>query len=245
MNEPEYQKMHDAEDHYWWFVARRDLAKRLLFRYIEGEPGRLLDLGCGTGAALNELQVEHPQTACIGVDAYATALELSYRRGLAKLVLGSGTAIPLQSGAIDCAISLDTIEHIEDDARVLSEMYRALRPHGIAVISVPAYQWLWGPHDVALMHYRRYTARQFKRLAEKAGFRVVLCSYSVFFLFPVVVLIRLNDRLSRRPNRVSLPKVPDWMNRLLLRLMAFESVLLQFVSLPWGSSVVAVIERPN
>lgn len=245
MNEPEYQKMFEAEDQYWWFCARRELARALLRRHAHGEPTHLLDLGCGTGAALSELKCDHPGALCVGVDASATALQFSNGRGHQELILGSGTAIPVRSQQFDGALSLDTVEHIDDDRRVMEELFRVLKPGGVAVISVPAYQWLWGPHDVALMHYRRYTARQFKRLAGATGFAIEQCSYSVFFLFPVVVAIRILDRISKRPNRVSLPKVSRAVNQLLIRLMRVESSLIARFALPWGSSVVAVVKRPN
>lgn len=245
MNEPEYQKMFEAEDQYWWFCARRELARTLLRRHGTGEPTHLLDLGCGTGAALSELKLDYPSAVCVGVDASSTALQFSLGRGHLDLILGSGTAIPVCSQQFDGALSLDTVEHIDDDQRVMEELLRALKPGGVAVISVPAYQWLWGPHDVALMHYRRYTARQFKQVASAAGFAIEQCSYSVFFLFPVVVAIRILDRISKRPNRVSLPKVSRAVNQALIRLMRFESALIARFALPWGSSVVAVVKRPK
>ena len=50
------------------------------------------------------------------------------------------------------------------DAAAVATVRSLLKPDGIAVISVPAYQWLFGHHDVQLGHYRRYTRRNLLKL---------------------------------------------------------------------------------
>ena len=53
MRVAELEKMYQLEDTYWWFVARRDLVRRLLLRYLPKEGSRrIADVGCGTGATL-------------------------------------------------------------------------------------------------------------------------------------------------------------------------------------------------
>jgi hypothetical protein len=94
-----------------------------------------------------------------------------------------------------------------------------------------------------LHHHRRYTARELRRKLLAAGFTVERMSYSVFLLFGVVVFRRLLDKFSRGPATVKLPRVSPGMNAFLLKLMRFESRLLQSVPLPFGSSVVAVARK--
>src|SRR6185503_20419216 len=57
----------------------------------------------------------------------------------------------------DVLVMHDVLEHIEDDRTAVDIVRDLLRPGGLAIISVPAYQWLFGRHDVELGHYRRYT----------------------------------------------------------------------------------------
>lgn len=244
MQTDEYGQLFEHEDRYWWFVARRKLALTLLQDALGSQniAGNLVDLGCGTGAALADLSAMGTAT---GVDFSSLALEFSQKRGLKRLVLGDGQNIPLQSESVKGMISLDIFEHIPDDIAAFRESFRILEPGGVLVLSVPAFQWLWGPHDVALMHFRRYTKGQvLSRLAE-AGFIVEKASYSVFWLFPVVVLLRLRDRISRREAKVSLPQVSDSMNNRLIRLQDWEMERIRKGSLPWGSSVVAIARKPK
>jgi ubiquinone/menaquinone biosynthesis C-methylase UbiE len=236
----EYARMREQEDHYWLFVSRRRLAPALLSRF--SSPGLTLDVGCGTGAVLTELQA---RGEAVGIDLSGTALEYAAERGLTNLVKADAQALPFSSAAFQSVVSLDTLEHVPDDKAAAREIARVLKPGGVAVINVPAFRWLWGPHDVALMHCRRYTRGELKKLLEDAGLQVVKASYGVFFLFPVVLIIRLADRLGRRKPEVVLPPVPGWFNRFLTALMSLEEMAIPSLGLPWGSSVVAIARKPK
>lgn len=249
MNPDEYGRMFELEDRYWWFVGRRRLALRLLDRCLRvagkqagGEPPVLLDVGCGTGVVLTELQGRGDP---IGLDMSPLALQFCRRRGLAKLVRGDGTAMPIRTGACSVIVGLDVFEHIADDAQAFREAFRALAPGGVLVLSVPAFQSLWGPHDIALMHFRRYTRRDLRARLVRAGFRVERLSYSVFFLFPIVVIVRFFEKRKKGPAKASLVALPRWMNALLIGIQSVEAGLIARVGLPWGSSLIAVVRKPE
>lgn len=228
------------EGHYWWFVARRQLAFDLLESAMP-KGGRILDVGCGTGAVMVELQKLGP---CYGIDFSVHALEFSAKRSSEGLALANAEEIPFASESFDAVVSLDTIEHVKNDSAAIREIARVLKPGGVFIMNVPAFKWLWGPHDVALMHQRRYTARQVSNLLRSQGFHLTKLSYSVFLLFPVVVLMRMFERRKRGPAEVRLPAVSELWNDRLIRLMETEGKLLKSSSLPWGSSVVAVARKP-
>ncbi len=241
MNADEYGKMRDQEDHYWWFVARRRLALSLLKSYSCPNP-KILDVGCGTGALLQHLQAENET---YGLDYFPIALEFSAQRGLTNLIHGNAEAIPIADEVFDAIVSLDTLEHVPNDVAASQEIFRVLKPGGIFVMNVPAFKWLWGPHDVALMHQRRYTKRQVVQLLTNSGFTIEKSSYSVFLLFPIVILRRLAEKLHRGPAEVKLPNVSSGSNKALLMLMKLEASLFKRLNLPWGSSVVCVARKPR
>lgn len=243
VNTDEYAKMFALEDRYWWFVARRRLALGLLSRWIDKvESPRILDLGCGTGVVISELRT---WSRPVGLDMSQLALGFCAKRGLDALAIGDGTAMPFRAAAFDAMIGLDVFEHIEDDQKAFAEALRVLRPGGVLVLSVPAFRFLWGPHDVALHHFRRYTVRQVRERLKAAGFEVEKASYSVFLLFPLVVLWRLIEKRKKGPAKASLVAFPDWINRLLISVQAAEARLTEWADLPWGSSVVAVARKPR
>ena len=241
MQTDEYAKMRALEDHYWWFVSRRKMALALLKRFAPDSKS-VLDLGCGTGAMMGELELDR---RAVGIDFSEHAVAFCKERGLRDIVHGNAESLPFTDACFDAVVSLDTLEHVPNDVKAVAEAARALKSGGVLVMNVPAFRWLWGPHDVALMHQRRYTVGDVKRLLESAGLQVELVSYSVFFLFPIVVVIRALDKTKTGPPRVKLPSVPGPINRALAILQDAEARLLMTIRLPWGSSVVAVARKKD
>jgi len=232
--------MFELEDHYWWFVGRRRLALKLLRSHTSVAKPDVLDLGCGTGVVLRELGEWASPT---GLDMSDLALGFCRQRSLGRLIKGDGSKLPIQDKQFDAIIGLDIFEHIEDDEAAFADAYRILRPGGILVLSVPAFRALWGPHDIALMHFRRYRASEVRQRLEKAGFVVRRSTYSVFFLFPIVVIWRLFEKRKKGPAKASLVSVPKWMNTTLIAFQDLEAMLISAMNLPWGSSVIAVAQR--
>ncbi len=243
MNPGEYARMHALEDWYWWFVARRQAAVRFLLDFAPAErPLRVLDAGCGTGGLLDLFQGMAGVEA-VGADLSPDALRLSHGRGHHRLVGADLTLLPFRTSSFDAVTALDVIEHVPDEERALGEISRVLRPGGVLVASVPAYQFLWGPHDDALHHQRRYTAPQFCGRIQGSGLVVEKQTYLLTALFPLAAAARLTAR-RKEDSSAGLPMVPRPLNRALIALQAAELAVARRASLPFGLSVVVVARKP-
>jgi len=59
------------------------------------------------------------------------------RRGPHVTAVGDVTSMPFGADAFDAALCIHVLEHVEDDQRAIAELYRALKPGGWALVSVP------------------------------------------------------------------------------------------------------------
>lgn len=238
MQAEEYARMFQYEGDYWWFVGRRQLVLELLQKYPT--EGLILDAGCGTGAMLCELST---LGSVVGVDLEFQALRYARQRGDFPLLQARLEALPFPSETFALVTALDVLEHLPNEMPALHEIRRVLKPQGLAVFTVPAYQWLWSKHDVALHHYRRYTAHGLRARLEEADFEVLKLSYSVMLMFLPILLFRWADRFSSKPPSASVVPLPNRLNRWLTGLQSLEARLIRHLNLPFGVSLVAVARK--
>ena len=83
------------------------------------------------------------------------------------------------------------IEHIEDDLGAVASMARMLRPDGLMILTVPAFERLWDHHNDIGHHVRRYTASRRRSVIEGLGVDVLELRYAFRALFLPKLLVRL------------------------------------------------------
>ena len=242
MRADEYGIMHAQEMRHWWFRGRRRVLLDLIRRAARGvERPRILDYGCGTGGNTDAFV---PLGEVVGVEPNAAAVRMASARGTARFCRGSGTSLPFKEGAFDVVVASDVLEHIEDDVGAVREIARSLRPGGALVMSVPAHPWLFGAHDVALMHFRRYTRETLRRALTGGGLRVEWMSYWHATLLPAVAAFRVLARLAAPSGcRSDTESTPGLVNEPLAAVLALEARLLRYARLPWGVSLLAIGRR--
>lgn len=203
-------------------------------------PARILDAGCGSGRNMVELARLGTVT---GVELSETSVCLARARGVGEVIEGSVLEMPFEPDSFDLAVSLDVIEHLDQDLDALRELRRVVAPGGALLITVPAYEWLWSGHDEINHHYRRYTRRTLQRVAQQAGWEQVRTTYFNSLLLPVAILLRALDRLSTKTTESSLDLwvPPEPLNWVLERPLALEAALIgRGGRIPAGLSLLAV-----
>lgn len=213
----------------------------LISKYFLGETKlNILDVGCGTGALLRELdQYGNVQ----GLDFSPRAVSFCKERGLLNVEQGSATEIRYENKTFDLVLALDVLEHIKDDRKALSEINRVLKPGGIAIIFVPAFMFLWGVTDERSQHERRYTLRELKEKTGNAGFGVIRASYFNTFLFPPIALLRIFVRIFKikikSENELTNPST----DQMLYNIFNLERKLLRSVNFPFGVSAMIICQK--
>jgi len=248
MNHEEYERMYRFEDRYWWFIARRRLIASLISdRHAKDGSLKILDIGCGTGAMLDELA---PFGQVTGADFAVEALAFCRQRSdKYPLTRADARRLPFASNTFDVVTAMDIIEHIDNDKAASAEIFRVLKPGGQVYITVPAYQSLWSEHDEALHHHRRYTSPMMRDLLQRVGFRVDKLSYTVSALLPGVWLYRkvtaLFKRDVKREKKADLVDFSAPVNSALLKLTTLETQIVRGANLPFGVTVACVAEKPR
>ncbi len=246
MNLEEYHKMHAMEKEYWWFQGRRRVILDTLKQHCKtGDCSNqvILDIGCGTGMMLEDLQKMGSAT---GLDFSMVALEYCKNRGISKLGRADVRHIPVKDNSVDVITALDLIEHIEDDHGLMAEFQRVLKPGGIAIMSVPAHKKLWSGHDVALHHFRRYEKPEFRQLIEGAGLKTRKYTYGMATAYLPAILVRSYKNLRGQKNdghSTDEFPIPGWLNGILKKSVEAESVWLKRWNLPIGLSLLCVAEK--
>ena len=114
----------------------------------KGSYADILDAGCGQGVFSMELAKAHPEARVVGIDMDPVLVEranaIARRAGLANCRFEVGDVTQLDfDAAFDLVVSVDNLEHVEDDVTAMKVLVRALRPGGRAVVHVPGYERRW------------------------------------------------------------------------------------------------------
>jgi 2-polyprenyl-3-methyl-5-hydroxy-6-metoxy-1,4-benzoquinol methylase len=237
--DPAYLAAHlDADRDHWWFQGRRAVIIAVLERLLAPDRHRLLDVGCGSG---NVLEALGRFGEAVGMEANESLVAAGRRAGLdvRRGVLPDDRVVP--AGWPDVVLLLDVLEHVDDGA-ALRAARALLQPGGLLVATVPAYQWLWSAHDVALGHRRRYTASRLRAVIGASGFTVVSLSHFNTLLLPCVALVRTLKRL-RGAGGHDLAQPSPLVNGLLARVFSLEAAVVPRCPLPCGASLIVVGRR--
>jgi 2-polyprenyl-3-methyl-5-hydroxy-6-metoxy-1,4-benzoquinol methylase len=246
-------------EHFWYRGRHKVLLNVLKVeaprRFGSSPQLRAIDLGGGCGGWVEYLHAEGQ-----GLVRELALADSSLRAlSLAEPVVGSFARryqidlleLPW-SEEWDIAFLLDVIEHIPDDAEVLRQTLKILRPGGLLFVTTPALSLFWTYNDEFALHQRRYSRRDFHSLAQRTGLELLRADYFMFFLSPALVMSRLVCRpprlttaeerhaYTRRTHEIPRRRV----NQLLSAIFSIEARLINSVRFPWGTSILGVFRRP-
>jgi 2-polyprenyl-3-methyl-5-hydroxy-6-metoxy-1,4-benzoquinol methylase len=212
-----------------------------------GSYRRILDAGCGPGVFTMELAKRHPEAQVVGVDIDQEAIErasrIVRRAGISncRFERGDVTRLPYRE-EFDLVVSVDNLEHIEDDVSALANLCAALDRGGKLVLHTPNYyrRWLLLGRRVNFEvpgHARPgYHAEELRRKLMAAGFRTVetRATYGILETFTnnISYLITKAERRNKGVYALVLP------------LLLCVSYLGKFSQPRWGAGLLATASRP-
>ena len=154
-----------------------------LFAERIGDAVRIVDFGAGTGLLARKV---HEKTGKV-VQCLEPAENM--KKYLPGTVLDSLGEVSDES--IDFIYSSNVLEHIEDDAAVVAEMARVLKPSGCVCLYLPACQCLFSALDRRVGHWRRYDKGMLKTLFGAGPWRIRDLRYADSLGFAATLLYKL------------------------------------------------------
>jgi SAM-dependent methyltransferase len=155
-----------------------DFRSANLFRLVAQQviPGTVMDVGAGGGGMVAWLLergydargIDVSETTAAAAQRFLAARNLDPERvqhQALETLIGNGETV-------DNVISMDCLEHIEDDVTAFAQIVELTRPGGRIVITVPALMALFGERDEHQGHYRRYDRRSLLALTEGHPLRI-------------------------------------------------------------------------
>ena len=245
MDPDDHHRLDRLQESSFWFRARNRLVEDLVRRYFPTAK-RVLEIGCGTGYVLQALRTALPRSRLSGSEVYANGLPYAAHRVGPEVQLFQMDAreIPY-SAEFDLICAFDVLEHIEEDEHVLKELYRALRPGGGVLLSVPQHRFLWSRADEISFHKRRYRRGELESRCRKAELEII---YSTSFVTSLLPLMLLRRRVWGRRKGYSADAelaLPHRLDQTLDFILEFERKALRTgVSFPFGGSRFVAARRP-
>lgn len=232
MNNEAYEFIENNEDSHWWFQARKNII-RMFLEQNRAHYDTVLDIGCGSGHFLRS--IKDISTTRYGID------EHSYSTADHTVMQGDARNLPFESGSIELITMLDVLEHIPESDAALREVHRVIRPDGLFLLTVPAFQFLYSPHDRKNHHVKRYCKKELCSQLTKNGFKILRCSYFNTWLFPIEAAVRLMEKAIGVEMSVSTESGHLLANRVLFHIFDSEKNVLANHDFPYGLSLLAVV----
>jgi SAM-dependent methyltransferase len=241
-----HRDLDQLQEKSFWFRARNRLIQDLARRYCPSAT-TVLEVGCGSGFVLSGLRAVLPQAQFVGTELSIDALDYAGARVSAprQFMQMDARAIPFTE-EFDMIGAFDVIEHIDEDEVVLAELLKALKPGGLALLTVPQHPWLWSQADEFAHHRRRYRRNELASKVKRAGFTVLRDTSFVTLLLPALILQRsMSGQWKTYDQRKEL-QLPEPIDRMFEAILGVErSIILSGVDLPLGGSRLIAARRES
>lgn len=141
---------------------------------------------------------------------------------------------------------MDVLEHVPEDGKFLKEAMAKLSPGGIALITVPAWQFLFSDHDRFLEHHRRYNLNRLRETFPAENCETIRFQYFYFSLFLIRALQFFTKQKTSTVTSWSYPE-KHFTTRFFVLALHFDYKFCQFLSLVGlklpGLSCLAVLRK--
>ncbi len=241
MKKKAFNIANETDYDFWWYNGRRSLFLNFLKKYTFSN-SKIVDLGCSAGINLKMLK-KNGYKKFIGVDNNLTAISLCKKEGFTNVKRADLCNLPFKNSSIDFVLATDVIEHIKDDFKAVSEIKRILASGNRAIITVPAFNFLWSRDDDIAQHKRRYTKKVLLNLLQKNGFKIEEIFYFNYILFIPIIITRIILKILRVRYRIGNDVNSNFVNSILKKIFTFDVFSSRIIKPFFGVSICALVKK--
>ena len=137
-------------------------------QYVKNK--KILDIACGVGYGCKIL-VDGGASFVIGGDISDESINYAnnhYKSEKNEFIKQNLEKLDFEDKAFDCVISFETLEHIKEQKKVISELSRIIKPGGILIISTPNKDSRTSVEDNAnIFHEKELTIKEFEDILKE------------------------------------------------------------------------------
>lgn len=246
MEVKEYKNIFENEESHFYYLGNHQLIVSLLKTYVpllKKRRVKILETGCGTGLLAKKLKRFGYVKA---IDIHPQAIRFAKIRGI-KATKASVNKIPYKTNSFDLVTNIDVLYHKRvNDKKALREFFRVLKPKGVLLIRVPGNKWLFRKSDSYVHTRERYGINELKQKLQDAGFVVEKISWINMILFLSALLVFIYEKIVKSSKDYSpLTKLPNFLNSIMVNIIAFEAKIIPIVNLPFGLGIISIAKKPN
>jgi SAM-dependent methyltransferase len=240
-----FSPLANVEKGYFWFEARNALIIWAITKYFS-KMKSFFEIGCGTGFVLSAISFAFPGTKISGSEIFSEGLSIAQARTpSASLIQMDARQIPFVD-EFDVIGAFDVLEHIEEDGLVLMEFFKAIKPGGGLIISVPQHPWLWSAADDHACHIRRYDSQDLRQKIATAGFEIVFATSFMSLILPLMIVSRVRKSDIAQFNPMAEFSINPTLNRLLLAILGLERFCIRLgLNFNFGGSYLMIAKKPK
>jgi len=146
--------------------------------------GKLLDIGCADGTITRKIAEDKYKLKVWGVDYYKKAIDYAKsKKSIVSFVCSDARKLPFKSGTFEFVICIETLEHISDNQKVLTEIHRVLKKEGTLIVIQDTDSWFfnliwffwtrWKGKVWKGSHVNCMKPHQLRRFLVRGGFKIL------------------------------------------------------------------------
>lgn len=252
MNQKEFHAINDLENRHWWYIGMKEIWVKILPEVTKKNKFKnILDLGCGTGGNLTELE-KFGEAEGLEYSDYALRL---CKENKHKCFQGSVLDLKKITKKYQLVTIFDVLYQFEKDrvSDILLNVKNLTEAGGFIMIREPAFNIAFGRHDIEVGTKTRFTKKDFIEIFYEIGYEIKFITYLNFLLFlPIILKRKLDLFLNQNPKSdLDVPSTEE--NQFLKKFLNIEKDIILFAVkhfdylrnyiFPFGISIFIIAQK--